>query len=304
MDDLIDFAELKAAGMLPTISVEAQELIHLCLSGDNSPSLMACIEALPALEHAVLYLSGYRGRDALPDAVAAIGLTGVRQLALALDLCVSYRRGACADFDYQQHWSHAFATACAAQALAAEMPVASGLALFCQGLMSSVGRLGLATARPRSYARLLRACADGGADMLLRSEGQQYGYSHLAMGAALLRHWHMGREYSNAVLCQETPHMASDRETRHLARLLQLAACMANLYLAQPGERKFLVEEMANTSTRLQLDTRVLLDIVDEANDNWRQWCALMDLQGHLPPALRLVHPTPVILRTTTAAEA
>jgi hypothetical protein len=37
----------------------------------------------------------------------------------------------------------------------------------------------------------------------------------------------------------------------------------------------------------MQLDTRVLLDLVDEANANWRQWCNALELQEHLPPAMQ-----------------
>lgn len=290
MDELIDFAELKAAGLLPSPTREARELMQLCQSGaaDSGP-LLARIAGIPALDYALRTLSSRNGQDmTLPAAFEAVGPFATSQLALALDLLGQHRRGACADFNYQRHWSHAFAMACAAQALTAEMPVASVPELFCQGLLASVGRLGLATARPRSYARLLRECREAPASTLQRRESSLYGYSHLSMGSALLRNWRMGNEFADAVLCQEAPHMATDRDTRHLARLLQLASCMADLYLAQPGERKALVAAMASTSSRMQLDTRVLLDLVDEANANWRQWCNALELQEHLPPAMQI----------------
>ena len=182
------------------------------------------------------------------------------------------------------------------------MPVATGAELFCQGLLAGIGKLGLANARPRSYSKLLRECREAPATTLLRRESMLYGYSHLSMGAALLRSWRMGHVFADAVLCQEAPHMATDRDTRHLARLLQLASCMANLYLAQPGERKALVAEMAATSNRLQLDTRVLLNIVDEANVNWRLWCSALDLQEHLPPAMQAPAPMAAVPAIAAAA--
>lgn len=300
MDDLIDFAELKAAGLLPAPTRETLELMQLCQSGDHDTGpLLARIAERPALAYALRTLSGQHDNDAqqppegpaltaaLAVALETVGTFATSQLALALDLLVHHRRGGCADFDYPRHWSHAFAMACAAQALATEMPVASAPELFCQGLLAGIGRLALANARPRSYARLLRESRDTPTATLLRRESLIYGYSHLSMGAALLRSWRMGHTFSDAVLCQEAPHMATDHETRHLARVLQLASCIANLYLAQPGERKTLVAEMATTSNRLQLDTRILLDMVDEANANWRQWCRALGLQEHLPPAMR-----------------
>lgn len=289
--DLIDFAELKAAGLLPAPTTEALELMQLCQCSDDTPAILRRIAELPALKFALLTLSGRRTSDLpqpdLAEALAVVGARSTAQLVLALDLLQHYRRGACPDFDYPRHWAHAFAMACAAQALAAEMPVASATELFCQGLLAGIGKLGLATARPRSYARLLRECRDTPDAILLRKESALYGYSHLSMGAALLRSWRMGHTFSDAVLCQEAPHMATDRDTRHLARLLHLAACMADLYLAQPGERKALVADMAAATNRLQLDTNVLLDVVDEANANWRHWCAALDLQTHLPAALQ-----------------
>jgi hypothetical protein len=289
--DLIDFAELKAAGLLPAPTREAQELMQLCQCGDDSAAILSRIADLPALKFALLTLSGLRTPEtphpAVADALAEVGAYPMSQLVLALDLLQHYRRGACPDFDYPRHWAHAFATACAAQALAVEMPEASSAELFCQGLLAGIGHLGLATARPRSYARMLRERRGEPSSILLRKESALYGYSHLSMGAALLRSWRMGHAFSDAVLCQEAPHMATDRHTRHLARLLQLASCMADLYLAQPGERKVLVGEMAAASNRLQLDTGALLDMVDEANVNWRHWCAALDLQTHLPPVLQ-----------------
>lgn len=290
MDDLIDFAELKAAGLLPSPTRDTLELMQLCQLCEEDPgALLVGIAATPGLDYALRVLARQQDRPdcTLHEALDAVGVFATSRLALALDLLVHHRRGACADFNYLRHWSHSFAMACAAQALASEMPVASGAELFCQGLLAGIGKLGLASARPRSYARLLRECRDAPAATLLRRESLLYGYSHLSMGAALLRSWHMGHEFAYAVLCQEAPHMATDRNTRHLARLLQLASCMADLFLAQPGERKVLIAEMAAISNRLQLDTCVLLAIVDQANANWRQWCSALDLQDHLPPAMQ-----------------
>jgi len=301
MNDLIDFAELKAAGLLPGPTRETLELMQLCQSGDDDPGpLLARIAATPMLDYGLRALAG-GAETALPAALDQVGRFPASQLALALDLLGQYRRGACTDFNYQRYWSHAVAMACAAQALTSEMPVASSPELFCQGLLAGIGNLGLACARPRSYAKLLRECRDTPASTLLRRESLLYGYSHLSMGAALLRSWRQGHTYSDAVLCQEAPHMATDRHTRHLARLLQLASCMADLYLAQPGERKVLVAEMAATSSRLQLDTRVLLGIVDVANGNWRQWCNALELQEHLPPAMQVA---PVAVEPVIAAAA
>lgn len=303
MDDLIDFAELKAAGLLPAPTRDTLELMQMCQLNDEDPgALVVAIAATPSLDYALRELARQQGRPdcTLREALDTVGVFATSQLALTLDLLVRHRRGACTDFNYLRHWSHSFAMACAAQALASEMPVASGAELFCQGLLAGIGKLGLASARPRSYSKLLRECREAPALSLLRRESMLYGYSHLSMGAALLRSWHMGHEFADAVLCQEAPHMATDRNTRHLARVLQLASCMADLYLAQPGERKALVEEMAAISNRLQLDTRALLDIVDEANANWRQWCSALDLQDHLPPAMQA--PAPMSAAPAVAA--
>ncbi len=271
MDELIDFAELKAAGLLPSPSAETLELLRMD-QGDSA--LVNAIARRPDLEQALLMLGG----DAVADALAALGSGALRQLAIGMDLCEHYRRGACQDFDYARFWSRNVAVACAAQALAVEMPVASGGELFCYGLLADIGQLALATTRPRSYARLLRENADGDAAKLLRRESVLYGYSHLSLGAALLRSWHMGHTYSDAVLCKDAPQMAAERNTRHLARVLQLAGCMADLFLAPPSGRKAMIERLAAASQRLQLHTGSLLDTVDEANANWRRWCGALDL--------------------------
>lgn len=296
MNDLIDFAELKAAGLLPGPTRETLELMQLCQSGDDhTGSLLTRIAASPALDYALRTLAGQHGADiTLSAALQQVGTFAASQLALALDLLSHYRRGACTDFNYQRHWSHAFAMACAAEALTSELPAASGPELFCQGLLAGIGNLGLACARPRSYARLLRECRDAPASTLLRRESTLYGYSHLSMGAALLRSWRLGHTYSDAVLHQEAPHLATDRETRHLAHLLQLASGMADKYLAQPGERQPLAAEMAASGNFLQLDTRVLHGIADVANGHWRQWCSALELQEHMPSAMQ-VAAAPVI---------
>lgn len=284
MIELIDFAELKAAGLLPIPTPAAQSLMLLCERPDSAPGAVAeRVAADPALLQALRRVLGCGEDNGASDVTAMAGLRLVRQMALALDLYAGYRRGACIGFDYGRHWSHAFATACAAQALAAELPVAPAPEMFGLALLADVGSLALATARPRSYARLLRDCGARPADQLLRAESVHYGYSHLNMGAALARNWQLGRAYSEAVQCQEAPHMAGERRVRQMARILQTASRIADLFMAEPDERGAELRVLAEMGSRLPVDMRTLLDMVDEANMSWRQWCEALQLDEHAP---------------------
>ena len=287
MDELIDFTELKAAGLLPAPATATLDLLTMD-PDEGLDAQLAALASRPGLAKAVLHLTGMAGNDALPAALAVVGHGTLCQLAIALDLASQYRRGACPNFDFLRFWSRSFASACAAQALAAEMPVTPASTLFCHGLLADVGHMALATSRPRSYGRLLRenTGAGAGTGKLLRDESALYGYSHLSLGATLLRSWQLGHAYSDAVLYKEAPHMAQDRQTRHLARVLQLAGCMADLLLAPPEEHREIIERMASVSQRLQLDSAVLLEMVDGANSHWQQWCRGMDLPTRADPPI------------------
>ncbi|SFU29360.1 HDOD domain-containing protein [Pseudoduganella namucuonensis] len=285
MLELIDFAELKAAGLLPSPTPAAQSLMLLCERPDSPSGAVAeRVAADPVLLLALRRLAGAAAEDGAASVVAAAGPLVVRQMALGLDLYAGHQRGACAGFDYGRHWSHSFAMACAAQVLAAELPVASASEIFSLALLADVGRLALATARPRSYARLLRDCGERPASQLLRAESVHYGYSHLNMGAALARGWQLGRDYSEAVQCQEAPHMAVERRVRQMARILQTASCVADLFLAGQEQRAAALRALAEMGSRLPLDMRTLLDLVDEANMNWRQWCEALELDTSAAP--------------------
>lgn len=289
MHELIEFTELHDAGLLPEPPPAIAALLPRCLAGEDLPGLARSLAGQPSLASALARLAG---RDGAVDAtaLAALGPQAVHQLTLALGLLSAYRRGPCSAFDYPRHWSHALATACAAQQLAATggPDGASATELFCAGLLAGCGRLALATGRPRSYARLLRAFdpALRNSSLLLASERARYGYHHLRLGAAMLRRWHAGPLLAHAVRYLEEPERGQTRATRRMAWQLQLAARMA-LVCATPAElRADLLPELAATGALLELDIPALLTATEAAGLAWSRWCVTQDLPCSRLPRL------------------
>lgn len=276
MNSLIDFIELEAAGLLPEPSPAVQALLALCRQDASPAALAAAIAQQPRLSAGLARLAGHDGA-AGPLHLASLGQPVVQQMVLGLGLLGASRRGPCSAFGYPQYWSQALALACAAQQLGG---AGDGASLFSAGLLAGCGQLGLASSRPRSYARLLRQAdaARWRPDALLAAEQTHYGFHHLTLGAAMLRHWEVAQPLAEAVLHLDAPERCATAPARRLAWRLHLARQVAQVCAAAPDQRAELLPELAATGALLELNVPALLAVSERAGLAWRRWCVALDL--------------------------
>lgn len=118
-------------------------------------------------------------------AVVVLGFAAVRNLALGLAAGGALRQAGGADYQ-RRFWTHALATACAADALVrhCELPRDPEEA-FVAGLLHDVGHPVLALAAAPEFAEVFGS----GPDDLLAREEAVFGLGHTKAGQLLLRHW-------------------------------------------------------------------------------------------------------------------
>ena len=132
----------------------------------------------------------------LPQAIMVVGLDRVKTMAtfVALNRMVrsSVRIGA-----LRKIWIHSLATALIADEAARATRVARDTA-YTTGLLHNLGTLGLMSAYPDEYSRMLEVSTDFGFD-LLHTERDLFEIDHCAAGAYLAQDWDFPDELAAAI---------------------------------------------------------------------------------------------------------
>lgn len=189
---------------LPTLPVVVARVLELSApiaagageAGEVPEELVRLIERDPSLTARVLSLantsSPARARTAA-EAVAQLGCQAVRSVALTTRVLVPPVPGDEAPLDGAAFWEHCLAVASAAKMLARHVSAAlDGEEAFTAGLLHDLGKIALAWAVPKSYAR---AWAAAGADnrSLADHERSLLGVDHLVVGRRLAQRWNLPR---------------------------------------------------------------------------------------------------------------
>lgn len=132
--------------------------------------------------------------ETLKEAIAAVGLDGLRKVLVAASARSAYRVD---DAVSQALWRHALAVALASDELAARAGKPRGGAGFIAGLMHDIGRLVFYLSDPVGYANLGHATIELEQDM--------FGVSHAAVGGCLAEQWELDDEVVEAVMMHHTP---------------------------------------------------------------------------------------------------
>lgn len=191
-------AELCDLPPLPAVATRA-----LALARDpevKTDDLVAVVSTDAAIAVRVLRISRsalYVRRkppETLKDAIATVGLDGLRKILVAASTRSAYRVN---DAVSQSLWRHALATALASDELAARAGKARGGPSFIAGLMHDVGRLVFHLSDPKAYTAL------GHATVAL--EEQTFGVSHAAVAACLAEQWELDDEVVEGLMMHHTP---------------------------------------------------------------------------------------------------
>ncbi len=210
---------------LPILPEAAAFIIALCQSGGDAEDIQAVLARDPALASHVLRLANsamfapVEPVASLQQAVSRLGMTTVRNLALAVSL-----RGRV--FCSKQHeeltremWRHSAVAAVFARDLARRLR-RNGEVAFLSGLMHDVGRplvLKAAILRPE----LLSKDGDGG--QLLEAAMDSF---HARVGARLVTAWGLPPATAAAIACHHQPDSAEEHTQD--ARITYLADLIAH----------------------------------------------------------------------------
>lgn len=281
MDDLrkTRFEELKAAGLLPSPQGVALAILEAIRGPDTEiQQVTHLVQADPALagrllRYANAALGGaLRPIASLQHAIVFLGLFRVRQVVLGFSLIDQYRSGKCEAFDYPAYWATSLATAVAAQRLAklAQSPPDES---FACGLLSGIGRLGLATAFPQEYARLLRAARSPQA--LLEAEVAEFGIDHAQLSADMLASWGLPELFADAVRYHEdlskSPASPGTRAFA-LTAALQCAMQIGRVLNLDEPQRWEMVPLLYEAAAQVGVEEQEVPAVLEGAAKDWQQW--------------------------------
>ncbi len=308
MSDKLDFAELKASGVLPSPKGVALTIMRLCQRENVSlPELAHTIQADPVLAGRIIKIANVVNHNkARPiasvttDTLILIGIHAVRQVVLGFSLVTSYQEGACKAFDYSRYWARSVAMASAAQAIGATIRIAPPAELFTCGLLAGIGKLGLAAARPEDYSELLKKTSGNSTEDIEAAETAHFGLSHRDLSAEMMLDWGIPKLFIDAVFHHEIPENSGFTEGSRQYKLtytLQLAALLADTFLADDHARITLTPRLFTLGYRLGINPEQVVNIANQTLREWDDWGKLLNLKTYIIPEFvvpeDLATPTP-----------
>ena len=248
--------------------------------------LARLIQADPVLAGRIIKLAnGSRKNKVRPivavsiDALLLIGVEAVRQVALSVSLVSAYQNGASRLFNYSRFWSRSLMMACVAKVIGERIHIAPEAELFTCGLLSGIGRLGLAAIRPQAYDDLLRHHDGSGVAELMTAEAARFGYDRLSLSVAMLQDWNIPSLFVEAVRFHKDPEQSGWPENtrrQQLTRILNLAALVANIDDAGEEEKVLLTQTLFARFEVLRLSAVDVTEILEQSSREWSEWRALL----------------------------
>lgn len=280
-------AAIGALHPLPSPRGVALELLRQSADPNASTASVARVaQADPALAGRLIHAANVRARGTAPQlgsiaaAVLRLGFSATRQIALGFSLVKDYRRGQCASFDYQTFWTGSLLRGLAARAIAARLGTGDPQEALACGLLAEVGRLALATARPKAYDELLRAHGPCGA-RLRSAERESFAIDHGELGVAMLEEWSVPAGLVSAVGAYLAPPISADgpdRGVRRMAWTLVLAEAVARAAASAPGERTAWTHLALEGAAYLNAEVALLDEVAAEVALEAAGWAPLLEL--------------------------
>ncbi len=279
------FEEFKTHGKLPSPRGVALQIIKLANDEDTTTQQISkLISKDPALAGRIVKAANLlvqnTGRPiaSITDAVTVLGIKSVRQLALSLSLVTDFKSGMCKGFDYQKFWAHSACSAIAAQKLVTQFSAGIADEAFLLGLLSQIGRLGMATICPQNYTQVLEKSALS--HNLEELETEAFGISHNQLTALMLADWGMPDLFQQIAVNLEHPEKSSFTEGERNWFLLQLfhfADCLAEVCTVTPYDRYRLVPKLLRLATHTGIETKALIEIGDHVAQGLRDWGTILN---------------------------
>lgn len=189
------FERLETSGKMPTPPGVVLRLLELTRRMDVGVREIADTVALdPGLSAKILRfvnspMAGV-GHEvtSLPQAVALMGIRGVKMMALSFSVLSNAGATRCPGFDRNQFVLQSLACGVSARVLAPLVKSGFAQEAFLAGLLSQIGRSVLASALPQEYARVLASARNAPRD-LPDAERAEFGGTYATVGGQVLRSW-------------------------------------------------------------------------------------------------------------------
>ena len=205
------YERLRATDQLPSPTGVALEIIRIASDDESTISAVAAtIEKDAAIAARVMKLvhspwaGTTRKTGRIVEAVKLLGTRVVISVALGFSLLSRYRKGLCAAFEYEAHWSESLAGAVAARHIASRFGRRLPDTAYACRLLSKLGRLAFATARPNEYADVLNAVDQNDLAALAEAERKSFQIDHNGLAAEMMRDWSLPEVFSDATRRQDS----------------------------------------------------------------------------------------------------
>lgn len=298
--DIRRFEKIKASGELPSPRGVALAVIRQAQNPDVSMADMArVIKGDPAFVARLvktangLVAGNRRAVVSVQEALMVLGLPAVRTMALGFSLLSNYRRGACANFDYERFWSGSVLMALAMSMVSQRARAMAADEAFSLGLLAGIGKLALATLYPLEYAGVLEEWQQGSDARLLELERKSLAIDHCDLAAAMLLDWGFPQVLANAVQHYHKRNfggVAANSRDERLMRSLALAQAVTDFYLAPTGDQAERIAALQRQAGQLGVEQADFISLCERVGGEWVEWGRLLHIQvGELPQFKRLL---------------
>lgn len=249
-------AQLLSCKSLPTPPGVATRIIALANDPDADMGKIAKVLAMdPAITIKILRIANspmyaqQRKTENLRQAIVVLGLNATISLALSFSLVQSLEgEDEAGGLDYPLYWRRALLAATISRALAEAVRIRDAEELFLAALIQDIGMLALDRAAPELYQSIGHDQVHQAS--LIELEREQVDSDHASIGGWLLERWHFPERIQKAVSASHDPDsIPSDHEYGLFARCVAMSSIVAEVFLAQEGERPF--QELAAAAERL-----------------------------------------------------
>jgi diguanylate cyclase (GGDEF)-like protein len=297
------FEKLKADQLLPSPKGVALAIMQVCRRDDATTQDVAkIVQTDPALSGRLIkqansaLRAGGRPVAAVSDAIKHLGIATVRQLALAFSLVDQHLAGPCEAFDYKRFWSHSLLMALSMQELGKQGRAGSPDELFTCGLFCRIGYLALASAYPAAYAELLQSTEP--VVPSIEHERERLETDHLELTSALLADWGIPKALAEPITHHEAPDASGfspGGRAHTLAHLLYMAKRLADLGMAEDGERNSITADLLLWGSKIGIDPEVIGTLADSIMQQWLEWGGLLNVPVSIMPPFSKIDcaPTP-----------
>ncbi len=283
------FLELKATGDLPSpTGVALTVLEHMQNKQVSTADITSTIQADPALAGRLIKLAnsfgegeeGGRPTVSLAETISRVGAGVTRQITIGLSVLSSNMDGECSAFDYQNFWSYSLAMGVSTELFSNRDKLFPKDEAFTVGLLSNIGRLGLANVYPEQYSEILEANGDKPINELLEAEVKYFYTDHLEMAHAMLKDWGLPPVHYNAIYGMYDISKVANQNHRaqSLAQYLNLSAKVATICTQDLSVDHPLFNTLLKEALKLNIDNEELRSIVGKTKNIWNNWSQLLDV--------------------------